>query len=351
MLSVELNRAGLCPVGDTCAEPINLVCAADDAYAMPLAVTLRSVCQNLGAGFRLRLFVLDGGILPHNWKKIEQTLEAQPVDVCRLNPDLRSIADLSVSHHISHTAYLRLLTAELLPEEIRKVIYLDADLLVREDLSRLWLHDMADNYCLASPDIACPYIDARIGCANFRLAAPYMAALRPISNYRELGLNGAAEYFNSGVMVLNLERWRREYVTEGLLKILRDYRRYVWCWDQYALNVLFHQNWGRIAPRWNQGAHVFAYPDAKQAPIAPQEWVAMKTDPAIIHFTTEFKPWQKPSNYPCPAVFYEGLEGTAWRGFKPESLSPSFRRWGNLQWASLMKLLTISSRRIAFAWA
>lgn len=194
------DRSGFKTPSPLPTEQIDVVCAADDAYAMPLAVTLKSASAGLSSRYRLRVWLLDGGISPHNWKKLEQSLENCSIDLCVVRPDLGSIADLHISHHITHTAYFRLLTAELLPADVQKVIYLDSDLLIIGDLSQLWERDVGDNYCLASPDIACPYIDARKGCANFRSACPYMASLKPVANYQELGMDGAAEYFNSGVM-------------------------------------------------------------------------------------------------------------------------------------------------------
>ncbi|WP_372721800.1 glycosyltransferase family 8 protein [Novipirellula sp.] len=330
---------------------IDVVCAADDAYVMPLAVTLKSACRHLAAGVQIRLFLLTGEIVDDNWSLLEQTLAGEPIEIHPIKPDLDTISDLSISHHISHTAYYRLLTAELVPSDVTKAIYLDCDLFIKEDITRLWDLPIAQHYCVATADAACPFIDAKKGCANYRLANPYMATRRPIPNYRQLGLDGAAEYFNSGVMVLNVERWRAESVAEQLLKILRDNRNHVWCWDQYALNVLCHGQWGRFEPRWNQGAHVFEYPSPDHAPIDRQQWLEMKTNPAIVHFTTEFKPWQAGSNHPRSEVFFEGLAATAWQDWRPPKPDPSFQHWFNRRMVNMIKRTTITSRKITSVWA
>jgi lipopolysaccharide biosynthesis glycosyltransferase len=335
------------------ARPVNridVVCAADDAYVMPLAVTLKSACRNLTDGQHIRLFLLSGDISDQNWSMLQRTLVGEPIDVCPIKPDLGRVSDLSISHHISHTAYFRLLTAESVPSDVDKAIYLDSDLFVKDDLSELWKLPLESRYCLATADVACPFVDARRGCKNFRLANPYMASLRPIPNYQALGLDGASEYFNSGVMVLNVQRWRDENVADQLLRILRDNRKHVWCWDQYALNVLFHGNWGRFEPRWNQGAHVFEYPSETHAPFDRQQWIEMKTNPAIVHFTTEFKPWQAHSNHPCSEVFFEGLADTAWQNWRPPTPGPSFQKWFNRQMIELIKRSTKTSRKIASVW-
>ncbi|EMI45579.1 glycosyltransferase family 8 protein [Rhodopirellula sp. SWK7] len=329
---------------------VDLVCAADDAYIMPLAVTLKSACRNLGDRHHFRLFLLCGEISDENASMLDRTLADEPIEVHRIEPDVGRVSDLTISHHISHTAYFRLLTAELIPTDVDKAIYLDSDLFVKDDLSELWERPIDSHYCLATSDVACPFVDARKGCANYRLANPYMAALRPIPNYRELGLDGASEYFNSGVMMLNVKRWREENVAEQLLRVLRDNRKHVWCWDQYALNVLFHGDWGRFEPRWNQGAHVFEYPSETHAPFDPQQWLEMKNNPAIVHFTTEFKPWQAHSNHPRSEVFFEGLADTEWGQWRPPTPEPSFGKWFDRQMIELIKTSTKTSRKLASVW-
>ena len=242
------------------SEPV-VLCAADDNYAKPLTVTLQSAAESLRPGNSLQVIVLDGGIQPNSWQMMKESLASLPIELNSLRPDPRVVDGLMTSHHVTSTAYFRLLAGKLLPESIDRVIYLDSDLLVRDDLSILWEMELGDHYCLAVPDIACPHIDVREADCNFRKSSPYLAAISPIGNWRELKLNGSDRYFNSGVMVLNIERWRRESIERQLIRCLKDNRKHVWCWDQYALNVVFAGQWQPIPARWNQGAHLFEYPD------------------------------------------------------------------------------------------
>ncbi|HMO13143.1 MAG TPA: glycosyltransferase family 8 protein [Pirellulaceae bacterium] len=330
---------------------ISVVCAADDAYAMPLAVTLRSLGDHLSPTTFARVFVLDGGISELNWMAIKESLAGLPLDVTSVVPERDRVNSLPTSHHITHTAYFRLLTADLLPDDIDKVIYLDADLLIKDDVSQIWQIPLNNAYCAATVDIACPYIDARLGSANFRRAAPYLATICPVRNYRDLGLDGSQEYFNSGVMILNLNRWRQENLIERFLKCLHDNAKHVWCWDQYALNVVFAGEWLRLAPRWNQGAHAFEYPTEKHVPIDPQEWREMIDNPAIVHFTTEFKPWQFNSDHPRSELFYDGLAATMWRGWQPTKPAFRWRKWFDRQGAHVVKRVTYAYRKVTTLWA
>ena len=299
-------------------DPI-VLCAADEKYVRPLAVMLHSAASQLSDGKHLYVVLFDGGISEESLMGLRESFADLPISVDILKPDLSEVGDLMTSHHITHTAYLRLMAARLIPDDIEKVIYLDSDVLVKDDLSKLWELDPQDNYCLAAVDIAVPYIDANeVVDTQSRAAKPYVMAYQPIQNWRELGLDGSANYFNSGVMVLNLKLWRDDNIEEQLFRCLRENSAYVWCWDQYALNVVFAGRWGQLEPRWNQGGHVFEYPDESCSPIDENDFVAMRDDPAIIHYTTMFKPWDYRPFHPLRETFYEQLDQTAWKDWRPE---------------------------------
>ncbi len=166
-------------------DPI-VLCAADDNYAKPLAVTLHSAASHLKRGLSLNVLLLDGGISEENWHGLKETFVDLPIHLQVMRPDVSQVNDLVTSHHITHTAYFRLLAAKLLPDTIDKVIYLDSDVLVQDDLSELWEQELGNHYCLAVPDIACPFVDARHANSNFRKSIPYLATLAPIRNWRSV---------------------------------------------------------------------------------------------------------------------------------------------------------------------
>ena len=144
-----------------------------------------------------------------------------------------------------------------------------------------------------------------------------MAEISPIRNWKELGLDPSEPYFNSGVMVMNLDRWRAEHIENKLLTCLEDNERFVICWDQYALNVVFSGSWGKLPAQWNQGSHVYSYPEASHSPIPSEEFIRMRDTPAIVHFTTQIKPWHYGSNHPLTETYFDALDQTEFRGWRP----------------------------------
>jgi len=259
-------------------------------------------------------------------------------------------------HRFQRPTYFRLLAARLLPETIDKVIYLDSDVLVKDDLTELWNLELGEHYALAAVDIACPFVDAyqtkkhraKNSESNRYLKAgiPYLAAVSPIPNWRELSLDGTQPYFNSGVMVLNIARWRAESIDQTLLACLRDNQQHVWCWDQYALNVVFAKQWGKLPARWNQGAHVFDFPNESCSPIDQADFVEMRDNPALIHFTTEFKPWNFGSSHPLRDEFFKQLDQTAWAGWRPEKPDFDFGRSRDLLFAAIIRKIAINYHKV-----
>ena len=336
---------------DTSVTEVVVVCACDDRYAMPLNVMLHSAAKTLGENSRLTVYFLDGGLSETSWIALRETLAGLPIDVYSIEPDYSLVEHLQTSHHVTPAAYLRLLTAEMLPGHLDRAIYLDSDLLVCDDLTRLWDMPLDDQYCLAVPDIACPWIDARVGCDNWRKSIPWLAAITPVGNWRELGMDPAAAYFNSGVMVLNLPRWRDDQVAAQMLECLDTHQRHVWCWDQYALNVVFHGQWGRLPARWNQGAHSLEFPDVANSPIPAHEFTEMQDNPAIIHFTTEFKPWQWHWQHLRGEQFFAALDQTSYRGWRPERPPFSWKSWHQRMGVRVARSWMIGYRKASTLWS
>jgi lipopolysaccharide biosynthesis glycosyltransferase len=297
---------------------ILVLCAVDDNYAMPLAVMLQSAGKNVAIDKHVHVLLMDGGISDVSLRKLEDSLSHLPMTIHLVEPDHSIISDLPISHHATYSVYFRLLAGLLLPKSIERIIYLDADMIVYGDISELWEHPIDDHYCLAVQDISCPFIASHHALANNDKARKYLAEGTPIQNWRQLGLDPKAPYFNSGVMVLNLVRWRQEQVENALLECLRSNERHIWCWDQYALNVVFSGNWGMLPARWNQGAQMYKIPGPEYSPIPLEEFLEMRDNPAVVHFTTEWKPWKYNDFHPLRNVFLEAMDRTEFGGWRPE---------------------------------
>jgi lipopolysaccharide biosynthesis glycosyltransferase len=307
------NRANNRIAGDH--DPI-VVLAADDYFAMPLATTVRSALDNLAADARLRIFVLDGGIKERTKHRLLRSWPEGRYDVDWIRVDASVLAGSPVSGHVNLVSYYRILIPRLLPTDVRRVIYLDSDLLICADLAQLWAHDATGRLCLAVQDCSAPYIDSSQALANHQRCSPYVGCIQPIPNFRELGLDPRAEYFNAGVLLIDLAAWRDADLSAQLLGCLAQNKKHVRWWDQYAMNVVLAGRWGPLDPRWNQGSHIFRYPTWQQSPYDQLSYERQRNDPFIVHFTTRHKPWRASCRHPLRQKFFDCMERTDWAGWR-----------------------------------
>ncbi|HET6566614.1 MAG TPA: glycosyltransferase family 8 protein [Rhodothermales bacterium] len=264
--------------------PIVLVCAADDTYAMPLAVTLYSALAHVRSGSEIRLYVLDGGISERNRARLYHVCRSERValQIEWVRPDASVLSGLEGCKWISPAAYLRLLIPDVVPEGLNKAIYLDCDLIVEADLAQLWEEEMGDQAVLAVRDFGVPYVSSRYG----------------IRQYADLGLSADQPYLNSGVLVMNLKRWREECVREKVVQYVNAFREDLQFADQDGLNVVLAERWGMLEERWNVSPRLWRLDTSKRTgrdAAFREELGSMReeilTQPHIFHFCGASKPW------------------------------------------------------------
>ena len=285
-------------------EPMRIVCSADENYAMPMTVMLYSLIANLKTNAPLIISVLDGGIHPSTKQKLVQSLQHQTlqVHVDWIQPDHALLHNLPLHGRFTLAAYYRLLIPEVLPTHVHKVIYLDCDMVVQGNVAELWQLDVGDDYVLAVQDDYQPLVSSRGGCG--------------LRNYRELGLNPDQKYFNSGLLVMNLKKWREEAIGSKVLTFSRQNGAYIANADQDGLNAVMQGQWGQLSDRWNQMPGVHSYASWQESPYDAIAFQALRDSPHIIHYTNAPKPWQHNCQHPAQALFLAYLDQTAWRGWR-----------------------------------
>jgi lipopolysaccharide biosynthesis glycosyltransferase len=304
-------------------DPI-VACAADDGYAMPLAVAIRSVLEHLDPERRLGVVVLDGGIAPANRARLLRSWSPERTRVAWLEPDARVFEEIPTWRYLNRVAYYRLLLPELLPPELPKVLYLDSDLVVLSDLGPLWESELGDWLCLAVQDATSPYVDAERAMPNWRECVRYGFTVCPIANYVELGLAPDARYFNSGVLVMNLAGWREERVTAQLLECMREYGDHLHAADQYPLNVVLAGRWGELDPRWNVPTLVHGSSSWRMSHFDEATFRRVLGEPFVVHWAGPEKPWNGRGSVPLPDLFHRYRALTAWSGMRGRAVIASF---------------------------
>jgi lipopolysaccharide biosynthesis glycosyltransferase len=303
------------------AQPIIVVTSADDGYAMPLAAMVRSLLANLAGAESLRLFVLDGGIGTRNRQRLLASWPGERLTVEWLRPDVSRLRDVKVSGHIGLPTYFRILLGSAVPPTIERAIYLDADVVVEADLGALWAIDLDGHPLAAARDWIVLTVSAPNGLAN----------------WRELGLEASQPYFNAGVLLLDLTRWRRDGTEEKILDHLVRHRSRIRWWDQDGLNAVLGRDCLELDPRWNLNIRNRSFPAVESLPFDRAEYESVIAGARICHFATHIKPWHTDCEHPLRARFFHYLDQTSWAGWRPTQRAPEPRLGVRQRLAALLR--------------
>jgi lipopolysaccharide biosynthesis glycosyltransferase len=280
--------------------PIHVATAADDNYAMPLAVMLASIQQSLGER-PVRVHVLDGGITPDRKERVCRPLDPETVRVHWIEPDLSEIEALNTDGHVSLATYFRLLVPSHLPEALDRVIYLDVDLVVQCDLADVWNRIQGDAPLYAVQE-----------------GQRVVSGPKGVFNWQELGLPPDAPYLNAGVLGINLSRFREQRIDEQVVRYLQQHGERVHFWDQGGINALLAEKWAPLPYRWNQ-THLIDRPDHwLERGVSPETYDQLRAqDACIIHYSGALKPWDYTCRDSRRDAFYEVLAHTEWADYEP----------------------------------
>lgn len=271
---------------------INILCATDDHYAPYCGIMLTSLFES-NKEYRFNVFVF----VNKDLSKTNNTKFNQLKSKYGNNINLMSIDDTIVEsfpinlNHITIPTYYRLLAAELLPEEIDKVIYLDCDIIVVGDIKPLWEVNLEGRALAAISD--CPSISDGL--------------------CKRLGYSESYGYFNAGVLTLNLQYWRDNNLSKKLLDFSLSHAANMCYMDQDALNSILHDKWIPFPDRFNFQVSRFwktrwkAFSEEYRR-LLPAEC----NDVRIVHFVGGGKPW----NWRA----YGGPFFTLWNKYRKKSL-------------------------------
>ena len=262
-------------------QQIPIFFATDDNYIPFLTVAIRSLIDNASTNYNYKILVLNSGIKNEN-EAIIKNLEKDNFEInfINVNEKVDSIADdlsYRLRDYYSNSIYYRLFIPSLFPD-YDKALYLDADIVVIDDISKLYFEDLGDNLVGAITDDVVNTNDTFVKYATVAL-----------------GID-AKEYFNSGILLMNLKEFRKENIEEKFIHLLSTYNFNVIAPDQDYLNYLcrgrvkyLHKGWDRMALIEDKNF------DNK--------------DLHLIHYNMFQKPWNY-HNIPYENYFWEYAEKT-----------------------------------------
>ena len=260
----------------TIRERVNICFTTDNNYIRPLSCTIASILKNTDIETDLHIFILEYDISNENKNKILSLKKIKDCKISFIKTDstiFYNFPDFQ-GGYITKTAYFRFLIADLL-KDIDKVLYLDCDIIVLSQIEELFRQDITDFYIGAVEDVVF-YFDRMCSIKDFDI------------------------YINSGVLLINLEKWRQDNISNKLFDIIKKYGDKLYYHDQTAINLVCEDKIKLLDLHYNiQVFYILQISILLNHPKRKQIIQSIK-NPTIIHYTGPKKPW----NSYCPLRKY-----------------------------------------------
>ncbi|MFO7972129.1 MAG: glycosyltransferase family 8 protein [Desulfobacterales bacterium] len=262
---------------------IPLVVSCDENYAPHMCVMLVSLLENASSPSRVHIYVLDGGIKDKTGEIIKKEIQKRKGVLNFIDFDHSRYKNFKLRRNMSPSVYYRISIPELFSGSVTKAIYLDCDLIVKGDISELWNYPFQGNHIAAVQDLS---------------NSTYLASGLP-----------QHKYFNSGVMLIDLDLWRRDNIAEKVRKFKVEHPEKIRTNDQCALNGVLFDSWARLPLRWNQQAGIYRPTRGRLRHFSRKEIDEAIWNPGIIHYIGG-KPWNYPCFHPLEGEYFHYLKKT-----------------------------------------
>ena len=236
---------------DNCCEnnAIHIAFGIDKNYACPLGVMITSILEHNSNVF---FHVFADDLYPEDVHKLKQTMEKFDCAGIwyQVKPSL--FEEFPTTLGWSKAMYFRFVAVQSLYGKIKRLLYLDADMLCVNELNTLYNIDMEGKAVAGVRDKGLP--EGRL---------------------ERIGHKGDG-YFNSGMLLFDVEEWKKMDLFSRAIDMLKNEPNRFEAYDQDVLNLLYQDNVFWLPIKYNQ--------DNNESDVYP-------TDTAIIHYTSTPKPW------------------------------------------------------------
>ena len=284
-------------------DTMNIAYASADNYAPVLGTSIYSLCKN-NADADIHIYVLDYEISEENKERLRRTVQAygKQIDFVSLTEKLVFLSGRVGAYGNEglkgFVTYAYCFLADLLPD-IRRILYLDCDTLVNASLAPLYNTVLeGEHFVGEAPD-----------------------ALR--REYKKvIALPDEAIYYNSGCVLMDLERWRQHGASEILLKAIESGWNYPLA-DQDLMVTCLYRYIQTLSPIYNYLSQYFLYSGREAAFVLGIDYFSAHADDfaagykaaLLYHFcgNTFIRPWFRNSRHPLKSLYDSYYYGSEWR--------------------------------------
>ena len=276
----------------------NIVFGIDNNYVQHLCVAIISLLTN-NKDLPFNIYIISSGLSKKNMNNILYLSNRYDCEVHNITISDNLFVELATSKPFyPKGTYYRLLIPELINEE--KVLYLDSDIVVNGSIRNLYNEELGDYYVCAIED---PGFD----------------------RHQQLKMNPDSVYFNSGMMLINLSKWKRDSIQKKVINFIENNQDAIWFPDQCGLNSVINGQWKKVSLKYNQQSSIFSDGFEKKFNcFSHNELQEAKERPIIIHYTGGSKPWHHKNAHPYKKLYWKYIKMTPYRHSIYSDLMPLF---------------------------
>ncbi|WP_428331695.1 glycosyltransferase family 8 protein [Mucilaginibacter sp.] len=262
---------------------INVFFSIDENYIQHFTVAVTSLLEN-NCDILFDIYVIHNIRHLQNIERVSHfLLDTYNVELKLINIANVDFSRFTTNDNYTSATYFRLFLPDIIPASVNGGLFLDSDIVVTGSIKNLIDIEIADHYIFAASEAFVAHNTIRLNKLGFNLK----------------------DYFNAGVMLINLQAWRQGKLTEKFLQIADEYMQKFEWYDQDILNVFFANNWGHFDRKFN-AVHL----QNEQPEI-----------PVIVHFASFSKPWHYVDTHPYKYLYLMYLRLTPFRKSKPTGFS------------------------------
>ena len=270
---------------------MNIVFATSDLYSKPAHITLKSMLMNNVNVDDITVYYVMNGLTDESRKRLRELVIEydRSIEFIEMPEWLNSISGLMRTNAI---AYTYCFFQNILPQSVDKILLLEGDTIVTDNLMEFYNMDITDYYLAAVDDLQSKWCKEKVG------------------------INPTSPYFNSGVMLINLKKMRNDNITEAITKLIKRGTAKFLYEVQDEMNVLLEGKVKIIPPKYNctTSIFVFDYENMKRYRrpttfCSKEEFEEAKTHPVVVHFTKnqiiQSRPWIEDCDHPYKYYYLE----------------------------------------------
>ena len=228
------------------------------------------------------LYLLHSGIPEAALGKLNQQCQAFDYSFFPIYVEDELFQNAPVTKQYPKEMYYRLLAPRLLPDDVKRVLYVDPDILIINPIRPLWEIDLD---------------------GNLFAAAAHTGKTELANSVNQIRLGTKRDYYNSGVLLMDLEACRQEIEPQTLFDYVELHRKELVLPDQDVLNGLYSQRILSLEDvLWNYDARNYSSYLLRSGGVYDLRWVMEHT--AILHFCGKEKPW-KPKYFRRFGILYQ----------------------------------------------